>query len=330
MFTKRLPASIAQNISLPTIAAPMFLVSGPELVLAACQNGVIGSFPTPNARTIDILDEWMEGLTTKLTARKASEPDRRIAPWAANIVAHQSYKRLQQDLDLIVKYRAPIVITALGSPAAVVEVVHSYGGLVFADVNSVKYAKKAAQTGVDGLVLVSAGAGGHTGAMTGFAFVEAVRQFWDGMIVLGGGISTGRGILAAQALGADLAYMGTKFIATTESMASEEYRSMVVSATAEDLICTNAFTGVNANMLIPSIERAGLDVASLKPKGTIDFDDPQSNKKAWKEIWSAGQGVGTVQRIQPVEALVSELSQEYEEARKEMSQLLLNDTVNTR
>lgn len=277
-----------------------------------------------------MLDEWMGGLTTQLAALRAGEPDRRVAPWAANIVAHQSYKRLQQDLDLIVKYRAPIVITALGSPAAVVEVVHSYGGLVFADVNSVIYAKKAAQTGVDGLVLVSAGAGGHTGAMTGFAFVEAVRQFWDGLIVLGGGISTGRGILAAQALGADLAYMGTKFIATTESMASEEYRSMVVSATAEDLICTNAFTGVNANMLIPSIERAGLDVANLKPKAAIDFDDPQSNRKAWKEIWSAGQGVGTVQRIQSVEALVSELSQEYEEARKEMSQLFSHDTVNNR
>jgi nitronate monooxygenase len=330
MVTRRLPAVIAENISLPIIAAPMFLVSGPDLVLATCQNGVIGSFPTPNARTIEILDEWMGVLTTKLAALKTVEPGRRIAPWAANIVAHQSYKRLQQDLDLIVKYRAPIVITALGSPAAVVEVVHSYGGLVFADVNSVKYAKKAAQTGVDGLVLVSAGAGGHTGTMTGFAFVEAVREFWDGIIVLGGGISTGRGILAAQALGADLAYMGTKFIAATESMASDEYRKMIVSATAEDLICTNAFTGVNANMLIPSIERAGLDVANLQPKGTIDFDDPTSNKKAWKEIWSAGQGVGTIREIQPAEALVLELLQEYHSATEEMHQMIVNNAVKNR
>lgn len=311
---RNLPSHIADNMILPVISAPMFLVSGPDLVLACCKSGIISSFPAPNARTVEILDQWMTRVNDELAVAKEAEPNRRIAPWAVNIVAHRSYQRLQEDLDLVVKHKAPIVITALGSPAAVVEAVHSYGGLVFADVISVKHAKKAAAAGVDGLVLVSAGAGGHTGTLTGFAFVDEVRKFWDGFVVLAGGISTGRSVLAAQALGADLVYMGTKFISATESMANDVYKEMLVSSTAEDIICTNAFTGVHANMLKPSIVRAGLDPAALKPKDSINFDEPQGSTKAWKDIYSAGHGVGTITKIQPAAQIVEELYQEYQEA----------------
>jgi nitronate monooxygenase len=292
----------------------MFLVSGPDLVLATCLSGVIGSFPAPNARTLEILDDWLGRITTGLAAAKNANPLRRIAPWAANIAVHRSYLRLRDELDLVVKYRAPLVITALGSPAPVVEAVHGYGGLVFADVNSVGFAAKAARTGVDGLILVSAGAGGHTGMVSSFAFVDAVRSFWDGILVVAGGVSNGRGIRAAQVLGADLAYMGTRFIATTESMATDDYRQMLVDSSLEDIVMTNAFTGVYANMLKPSIRRKGLDPDNLKPKDKIDFDDPQGAMKAWKDIWSAGQGVNSIKRVTPAAELIAELRQEYAQA----------------
>ncbi len=313
-MSARLPASLIQKMSLPVIAAPMFLVTGPELVLACCRAGVIGAFPAPNARSIAILDEWMATISGRLAGLEADNPGEKIAPWAANIIVHRTYSRMQAELDLVVKYRAPVVITALGSPAAVVEAVHSYGGLVLADVNSISFAAKAAKTGIDGLVLVSAGAGGHTGLVSGFAFVEAVRQFWDGIIVLGGAIASGRAIKAAQVLGADLVYMGTPFIATTESMVGDEYRQMLVAAGAEDILCTPAFTGVNANMLKPSIRRMGLDPDNLQPKKSIDFDDPQANTKAWKNIWSAGHGVGSVTKIQPAADLIAQLRTEYKAA----------------
>ncbi len=316
----RLPAYILNQTTLPLIAAPMFLVSGPDLVIATCQAGVIGSFPAPNARTLEILDSWLDRVTTELSVVQALHPTRPIAPWAANIAVHRSYLRLRDELDLLVKYRAPIVITALGSPAAVVEVVHSYGGLVLADVNSVSFAAKAARTGVDGLILVSAGAGGHTGMVSSFAFVDAVRAFWDGIVVVAGGVSTGRGIRAAQVLGADLAYMGTRFIATHESMASQEYRQMLVDSSLEDIILTNAFTGVPANMLKPSIRRMGLDPDNLKPKDKIDFDDPQNAMKAWKDIWAAGQGLNSITAITPAADLIASLRREYAQAVAEEQQ----------
>lgn len=311
---KRLPDFIVNQTTLPVIAAPMFLVSGPDLVIATCQAGVIGSFPAPNARTLETLDSWLKKVTTELAAAKALNPHQKIAPWAANIAVHRSYLRLRDELDLLVKYKAPIVITALGSPAAVVEVVHSYGGIVLADVNSVTFAAKAARTGVDGLILVSAGAGGHTGMVSSFAFVDAVRSFWDGILVVAGGISNGRGIRAAQVLGADLAYMGTRFIATQESMASQEYRQMLVDSNVEDLIVTTAFTGVPANMLKPSIRLKGLDPDNLKPKDKIDFDDPQGAMKAWKDIWAAGQGLNSIKSIAPAAELIADLRREYAEA----------------
>ena len=307
-FSSRLPAEWRERMSLPLVAAPMFLVSGPELVLAACREGVIGTFPTPNARSVAVLDEWLDRITTSLDAHDA--------PWAANVVVHRSNARLDEDLDLVMRYKAPLVITALGSPRAIVERVHEYGGLVFADVNSVAFARKAVAAGVDGLVLVAAGAGGHTGPMTGFSFVPAVREFFDGPVILGGGITDGAGIRAAEVLGADLAYMGTRFIACAESLAAPEYRDMLIASTVDDLILTRAITGVAANWLKPSIERAGYDLDAMEKNPDIDFTDPQSGAKRWAQVWSAGHGVGTIDRVEPVAALVARLREEYARAKQ--------------
>jgi nitronate monooxygenase len=323
-----LPPFITDTTVLPLIAAPMFLVSGTDLVTAACNAGVIGSFPAPNARTIEELDGWLSTITNNLPPptplsdsereeqRRGGSKSRpqggKVAPYAVNIICHRTYPRRPAELELLQKYQVPIVITALGSPREVVEEVHAYGGIVLADVNSVKFARKAAEVGVDGLVLVAAGAGGHTGQMTGFAFVDAVRKFWDGIIVLAGGISTGRGIRAAQALGADLVYMGTRFIATDESLAVQEYRQMIVDSTADDLILTDAVTGVPANFLVPSFVRRGIDPHTLrKPELGVDFKTPYEESKAWKHLWSAGQGVGAIGEIQPVGQVVATLQQEY-------------------
>lgn len=296
------------RLNLPLVAAPMFLISGPELVLAACRQGVIGSFPTPNARSVGDLDQWLDRITTSLTEKDA--------PWAANVVVHRSNTRLDEDLDLVMRYKAPLVITALGSPRAIVERVHDYGGLVFADVNSVAFARKAVEAGVDGLVLVAAGAGGHTGNMTGFSFVPAVREFFDGPVILGGGISDGAGIRAVEVLGADLAYIGTRFIACNESLAAPAYRDMLVTSTVDDLILTRAITGVAANWLKPSIVNAGFDLDTMEKNPDIDFTDPQSGAKRWAQVWSAGHGVGLIDRTEPVASLVARLRQEYQEARK--------------
>lgn len=298
------------RLALPAFAAPMFLVSGPEMVIAACRAGVVGSFPAPNARTIDILDEWLAIVTAAL------DGDTAAAPWALNLVVHRTNARLPEDLELVAKYRPPIVITALGGPAAVVDAVHAYGGLVFADVNSVPYARKAAAVGVDGLVLVCAGAGGHTGGLCNFAFVEEVRRFWDGYIALGGGISTGAAIRATEVMGADFAYIGTHFIAVEESLAEPEYRDMLVSATAEDLMVTKAFTGANASMLVPSIRNQGLDPIDLiDRKAKFNFTGQTGMEvKPWKGIWSAGQGVGAIDAVRPIAEAVEKLRREYDAA----------------
>ncbi|WP_423406768.1 NAD(P)H-dependent flavin oxidoreductase [Heyndrickxia sp. MSNUG] len=313
---KAIPENWWNQLKLPAIAAPMFLVSGPELVSACCKNGVIGSFPAPNARPIEVLDEWMSSLNSELQELRAKEPDRKVAPWAMNMVVHSSYSRLEDELELLKKHKPQLVITSLGSPKKVVEIVHEYGGLVFSDVSDVNFARKAAETGVDGLILVASGAGGHAGEMNSFAFVDSVRTFWDGIIVLAGSISTGRGILAAQAAGADLSYMGTRFIVATESMANDEYRNMLVDSTQEDLILTDAFSGVKANMLKPSIIKAGLDPEKLAKKDKVDFDAMQkeTNAKAWKDIWSAGQGVGAIQKIESAAEIVDQLESEYYES----------------
>jgi len=310
---KAIPENWWNQLKVPAIAAPMFLVSGPELVSACCKNGVIGSFPAPNARPIEVLDEWMGRLNSELEEAIEKEPDRKVAPWAMNMVVHSSYSRLEDELELLKKHKPQLVITSLGSPKRVVEIVHDYGGLVFSDVSDVKFARKAAETGVDGLILVASGAGGHAGELNSFAFVDSVRTFWDGIIVLAGSISTGRGILAAQAAGADLSYMGTRFIVATESMANDEYRNMLVDSTQEDLILTDAFSGVKANMLKPSIVKAGLDPEKLAKKDKVDFDAMQkeTNAKAWKDIWSAGQGVGAIQKIESAAEIIEQLETEY-------------------
>lgn len=312
------PENWWNQLSLPVIVAPMFLVSGIELVKNCCLNGIIGSFPAPNARSIEVLDEWMGRLNKELDEIKSKDPHRKIAPWAMNMVVHRTYSRLQEELSLIKKYKPKLVITSLGSPRAVIEVVHEYGGLVFSDVSDVRFAKKAADSGTDGLILVASGAGGHAGQVNGFAFIDMVRSFWDGIIVLAGGISTGSGILAAQAAGADFAYMGTRFIAAKESLARDEYRDMIVKSTFEDLILTDAFTGINANMLKPSIIASGLDPEKLVKKDRVEFEHMKadSNIKAWKDIWSAGHGVGIIQKIQTTEAIINGLVEDYQEALK--------------
>lgn len=308
----RLPEFITSNTVLPVIAAPMFLVSGVNLVTASCKAGVIGTFPVLNARTSEMLDDWMGQITSELAEAKRAEPERRIAPWGINLITHRTNPRLEKDIELTVKYKTPMVITSLGSPGPAVEAVHSYGGLVFSDIINLSFARKAAAAGVDGLILVCAGAGGHSGTSSPFALIDAVREFFDGIIILAGSISNGRGIRGAQVLGADLAYMGTSFISTDESLAPEDYRQMLIESTMDDLIYTNAFSGAYANMLRPSISAAGLDPDNLVPKTSVDLSHlHQSEKKAWKEIWSAGQGVGTVRDVTTVAALVEKLRTEY-------------------
>ncbi len=304
-------------LRLPVFAAPMFLISGPELVLAACKAGIIGAFPTPNARPIEVLDQWMARITTELAQARTANPDAIIGPWAANLVTHSTNSRLPEDLALIAKYKPPIVITALGSPKPAIEVVHSYGGLVFADVINLKLAKKAAAAGVDGLACVAAGAGGHTGSLTPFSFVPAVREFFDGFIIIGGGIADGAGVYAARALGADLVYMGTHFIPSSESMAEPAYKQMIVDCDADDLLVSAAITGSRASWLKPSLKANGLDPDNLPEAPKRDYDSNTGFKdKRWLSVWAAGQGVGASRAVQPVAQIVDELQQGYDAARQ--------------
>lgn len=298
--------AFTDRLRVPAIAAPMFLVSGPDLVLAAARAGMAAAFPAPNARTIEDLEAWMGLLRRELGAQGA--------PWVLNAVAHQSYGRMKDELDLIQKYQPPMVITALGSPRRVLDAVHAYGGLVFADVIDVAFARKCVEAGVDGLVLVCAGAGGHTGQISPFAFVPAVRSFFQGPLVVGGSVGDGRAIRAVQVLGADLAYVGTPFIAASESLASDAYKAMVVQSTHEDLVQTTAVTGVRANWLKASLAAAGIDPNAVKEDGPV-FSDPAAAFRRWKDTWSAGQGVGQVHRVEPAAEIVARLTREYEAAR---------------
>ena len=298
-------SDILSSLKLPVIVAPMFLVSGPELVIASCKSGLIGSFPGPNARTIDALENWMSEISFKL--------DNEI--WAFNMIAHITYDRFEEELALIKKFKPPVVITALGSPARVLETVHSYGGVVIADVNSVKYAKKCVDYGADGLALVSYGAGGHTGTLSPFTFTSHVREFFDGLVVLAGSISNGNHIKAAQCLGADICYMGTRFIATEESMAVDEYKEMVTYSESTDLRLTNLFTGADAYYLKDSIIKNGLDPDNLETNDAgFNISGSQDKISAWKDIWSAGQGVGFSDKISTVDEITRKLINEYKSA----------------
>lgn len=308
-------AAMRSTLRLPVVCAPMFLVSGPEIVVAACRSGIMGSFPAPNARSIDIFEEWLDRISDEITLLKKNQIAGATDVWAQNLVVHSTYERLDAELALLQKYQPPIVITALGSPGAVVEAVHDYGGLVIADVNSVPLARKAAALGVDGLALVAAGAGGHTGHMAGFAFVPAVREFFDGVLILAGAIGDGHAVRAAEVLGAELCYVGTRFIAAEESIAFEPYKQMVVDCDFSNLVLSNSFTGAHAYYLRPSIEAAGLDPDNLVAKGKMDLSGSGTKVKAWKDIWSAGQGIGTIHKVEPMAAIVERMAQEYSEAK---------------
>jgi len=298
------------RMRLPVVAAPMFLVSGPALVRAARRAGIMASFPFPNARTIEQLEGWL-----KDACREVDEDGCKLAPLAANMLTHSSYDRAQAEIALVARYKPDLVITALGGPKPVIGPVHDYGGLVFADVNSVPFARKAVAAGSDGLVLVASGAGGHTGMMAGFAFVSAVREFFDGPIILGGGLSNGRAIRAAEVLGADLAYMGTSFIAAEESLAVEEYRQAVVAASFDDLVLSNALTGAYAYYLKSSLVRMGMDPNNPgKRQDGPDFAQSQDQVKAWRDVWSAGHGVGSVNQIRPIADMIAQLESEYRQA----------------
>lgn len=318
-MTKTSIEKFKESTTIPVIMAPMFLINDPNMVLRACESGIIGTFPALNARTNEILEGWFEQITTEWDRIKTANPDKKIAPWGINFISHRSNKRFTEDLQLIKKYQPPLIITSLGDPSPVVEIAHQYGGVVFSDVINVKFAKKAIEKGVDGLVLVCSGAGGHGGTYSPFSFIHEVKTFWDGPVVLAGAMSKGEDILAAEILGADFAYLGSRFIPAKESLASEAYKKMILESRVEDIIYTDAFSGVNANYLIPSIKQVGLDPEKLQRKEKIDFSElGNPNIRAWKDVWSAGQGVGAITQVQSLAEIVAELKQQYEAAKKKI------------
>src|SRR5712671_6810240 len=307
------------RLSLPLIAAPMFLVSGVELVVAACRNGVIGAFPTVNCRNPEQLDQWLGEIEGRLR-RHSNESGKPTAPICANLIVHRSNARLEQNLAVLLRHKPEIVITSVGSPAPVLAPLHEAGALVFADVASIRHAERAVAAGADGLVLLTAGAGGQTGWLNPFAFVRAVRAFFDGPLALAGGVSDGHALRAAQTLGCDLAYMGTRFIATRESMADARYKEMLVASSADDILLTRAFTGLQTNMLRPSIAAAGLDPDDLPPRGAIDIAKDidigarERRPARWRDIWSAGHSTSGVTEVLPVDDLVARTIAEYRAA----------------
>ncbi|HEY0941971.1 MAG TPA: nitronate monooxygenase [Steroidobacter sp.] len=299
---------------LPVFAAPMFIVTGPELVIAACTAGVAGAFPTPNCRTVEELETWMATITRALDEARAREPDAIIGPWATNLITHSTNKRLAADLELVARFKPPIVITALGSPEPAIDVVHGYGGLVFADVVNINLARKAAAVGADGLACVAAGAGGHTGHLSPFAFISAIREFFDGWIAVGGGIADGAGIAGAIAAGADFVYMGTRFLPSLESRAADGYKKMVVDCGPDDLIVSAAITGTPASWLAPSLRERGLDPAALAAPTARSYDAGSDVQKRWRDLWACGQGLQVIRDIEPTARIVRKLEDEYSQA----------------
>lgn len=312
--------NLRHPLRLPVCVAPMFLVSGPDLVIASCSAGVIGSFPTPNARSVDQLRGWFEQITTGIENLRSSNRVVPIAPWAVNLVTHSTNSRLQQDLELVAEFKPPIVITALGSPKPAIPIVHEYGGIVVADVTNMTLARKAAAAGADGLTCVSAGAGGHTGSLSPFAFISAVREFFDGLLIVGGGIGDGWGIAGAIAAGADLAYLGTRFLPSEESDAAQEHKDLVVKSTIDGLVVSAAITGAPVSWLRSSLQKAGLDLENIETsKAAVNHDSNAPPKKRWKEIFAAGQGLDQVKQIEPVAAIVERLEHEFNMANRRMS-----------
>jgi nitronate monooxygenase len=305
-----IPAALQQGLKLPVIAAPMFLVSGPELVIAACKSGVIGTFPALNQRSTEGYSEWLDQIKAALGPNDAQ--------YGVNIIVHPTNPRVMADMVVTVEHRVPLVITSLGAVKDIVDAVHSYGGLVFHDVTTVRHAKKAAEAGVDGLILVCAGAGGHAGVWSPFALIDEVRSFFKGTIILSGALSTGRDLASGLMMGADFGYFGTRFINTTESMAPDAYKQMIVDAHAADVTYTPAISGIPANFLSQSLINNGLDPKNLPEKTKVDLGKELDHEvKAWKEVWSAGQGVGSVKDVLPVAELVARLEREFDDARRE-------------
>ncbi|MGB1160927.1 MAG: NAD(P)H-dependent flavin oxidoreductase [Alphaproteobacteria bacterium] len=322
-MSEKLPVNLKERLKdFPVIGAPLFIISNPDLVIAQCKNGVVGSFPALNARPLEVLDEWLTRITEELAAHNEANPDNPAAPFAVNQICHPSNDRLEHDVEMCVKHRVPVVITSLNPPKAVVEAVHSYGGIIMHDIISVRHAEKALEQGVDGLICVAAGAGGHAGMLSPFALIKEIRSFFDGPIALSGAISYGGAVLAAQAMGADFAYVGTRFIATEEANADPAYKQMIVDSAAKDVVYTNLFTGVHGNYLSKSVVKAGLDPADLPvaDKSKMNFGSGGNTKaKAWKDIWGAGQGVGNIGNAGPVAEVIDEMKAEYQAAKARLS-----------
>ncbi len=308
---------VLQNLRLPVIGSPLFIISNPDLVIAQCKAGIVGSFPSLNARPEHVLDEWLDRITTELGEYTDKNPDRPAAPFAVNQIVHKSNNRLEHDVEMCVKYKVPVIITSLGARTEVNEAIHSYGGVVLHDIINVPFARKALEKGADGLIAVCAGAGGHAGTLSPFALIQEIRSFFDGPLALSGSIATGGAVAAAQAMGADLAYIGSAFISTHEANADEGYKQGIVDGRAEDIVYTNLFTGVHGNYLRPSIEAAGLDPDNLPESdpSKMNFGSGgNTEKKAWKDIWGCGQGIGAIQSRQSTADYVDQLDREYRAA----------------
>jgi len=313
-----LPAILQDRLSLPVVCSPLFIISNPDLVIAQCKAGVVGSFPALNARPGPVLNDWLDRITTELAEHDAKHPDRPAAPFAVNQIVHKSNDRLDHDLELCVRYKVPIVITSLGARTEVNDAVHSYGGIVLHDIINNTFARKAIEKGADGLIAVATGAGGHAGVLSPFALLHEIREWFDGPLLLSGAIASGDGILAALAAGADLAYVGSAFIAAEEANAQAAYKQMIVDSNASDIVYSNLFTGVHGNYLRQSIVNAGLDPAALPESDPSKMNFGSGSVKAWKDIWGAGQGVGAIKRVVPAADLVRRFAEEYALARRRL------------
>lgn len=307
---------LLQNLALPVIASPMFIVSTPDLVIAQCKAGIVGSFPALNARPGPVLEEWLKRIIGALGEHDAKHPERPSAPYAVNQIVHRSNERLEHDMAMCVRYRVPLIITSLGAREDIYAAAHSYGGIVMHDIINDAFARKAISKGADGLVAVAAGAGGHAGTTSPFALIQEIRRWFDGPVALSGSIATGGAVLAARAMGADLGYIGSAFIATTEANASAAYKDMIVASVADDIVYTNLISGVHGNYLKPSLVAAGLDPANLPTSDASKMSFAGNSTKAWKDIWGSGQGIGAVTEIVTAADLVARLSREYDAARK--------------
>ncbi|ATC25373.1 nitronate monooxygenase [Caulobacter vibrioides] len=317
-----LPPILRDRLRLPVIASPLFIISNPDLVIAQCKAGIVGSFPSLNARPLSQLDEWLARITEELAAWDKANPDMPSAPFAVNQIVHKTNNRLEDDIAMCVKYKVPLVITSLGAREDVNQAIHSYGGITLHDVITDRFARKAIEKGADGLIPVAAGAGGHAGTLSPFALIQEIRQWFDGPVALSGSIASGRSILAAQAMGADLAYVGSAFIATKEANAVEGYKQMIVDSKADDILYSNLFTGVHGNYLRPSVIKAGLDPENLPESdpSKMNFGSGgNQDAKAWRDIWGCGQGIGAIDNVLTAGELVAKFAAEYEQAKAELA-----------